>query len=197
MKRLAVLGVFSVLLIVGMASGISGSGAWFTDQVSLENNRISTGNLDLVISEVEQSDPVLEPGGDYQEMLRFCVKNGGSYAMKWRGILTGVQAPEGLGNQVLIRAIINPESEFSGNYGPAKTIWFKNQPATSLMVTNSSILLDASTTAEPFKPNDRICYSFQAKLAESAGSEFEQKAFQATLQLDATQWISTTSQWSK
>ena len=197
MKRFLVLSFLFLLLIVVMAYGVSGSGAWFTDQVRLENNSITTGNLDLVISDVTQSTPTLEPGGDYQELLRFCLKNGGSYDLKWRGILTGIQAPDGLADQILIRVMINPESGFSGNYGRTKTIWFKNQPANTLMAPNSELLVDASTTSEPFKPNDRACYSFQAKLAESAGSEFEKKSFHATLQLDATQWISTASEWSK
>jgi predicted ribosomally synthesized peptide with SipW-like signal peptide len=196
MKRFAVLSFLFLFTIVVMALGISGSGAWFTDQVRLDNNSITTGKLELVISDVAQSNPTLEPGGDYQEILRFCVKNGGSYNMKWRGILTSIEAPAGLENQVLLRAISNPEPEFSGNYGAAKAIWFKNQPATALMVANPYLLVDVSTNSEPFKPNDRICYSFQAKLAESAGSEFEKKSFAATLQLDATQWIST-EDWSK
>ena len=181
-----------------MAYGISGSGAWFTDQVSLENNSISTGSIDLVLSDVVKSDPDLEPGGEYQEMLRFCVKNGGSYNMKWRGMLSAVQAPTGMTDQILMRGlIINPGKKSGDHHDDENTIWFKDQPASALTSANKYLLLDASTNPEPFKPDDSQCYAIQAKLKDSAGSAFQNKAFKANLQLDATQWINNSSGWSE
>jgi hypothetical protein len=66
-----------------------------------------------------------------------------------------------------------------------------------LMSANPFILLDSSTNPEPFKPNDKVCYSIQAKLPGNVENEYQQTTFNATLQLDATQWISTAEDWSK
>ena len=101
-KHSAILFCLFILSFIFLAYGITGTGAWFSDQVSLENNSITTGNIDLVVSDVVKSNPTLEPGGDYQELLRFCVKNGGSYNMKWRGSLRNVDSPGGMGDKILI-----------------------------------------------------------------------------------------------
>lgn len=196
MKRIFVLSIMIIIGFAFMAYGVSSSGAWFTDQATIENNSITTGNIDLVISDVVLSNTAFEPGADYQEMVRFCVRNAGNYNMKWRGKLTAVQAPAGMADQILMRAVINPADDYKGNYGAANTEWFTDQPATALMAANPYILLDSTTNQELFKPADVICYSLQAKLPESADNAFQQKTFAATLQLDATQWISTDSGWT-
>jgi predicted ribosomally synthesized peptide with SipW-like signal peptide len=188
--------LFSALLAV-MAAGMTGTGAWFTDQVSIDNNSITTGSINLTATDVEKSTPILEPGGNYQEVLRFCVKNTGTYNMKWRGIFTAVKASDGVEDKLLIKAIINPSKKFSGNYGPEDTVWFNDVPASALKSGNVFILLDSSTNTEPFKPEDRVCYSFQAKLTSGADNLTKKITYTANLQLDATQWINTDSNWSK
>ena len=200
MIRIFGLSFLFLILVFAMAYGISGSGAWFTDQVNIENNSISTGNIYLVVSDLVSSDPALEPGGDYQEMLRFCVKNGGSYNMKWRGMLTAVKAPAGMADQILMRGVIldlEKDANVKKTHDGEKAIWFTDKTATMLMHANPHILLDASTNEIPFKPNDRFCYSIQAKLSGNADSTYQKETFAATLQLDATQWISTDGNWSK
>ena len=165
--------------------------------VMIDNNSISTGDIDLGLSDVRGSTPTLEPGGDYKEMLRFCVINEGSFNMKWRGLFTKVNAPDGMTDKILIAAISNPESEFAGNYGgPAKVLFF-DEPVSSLVTPNPYLLLDPSTNAEPFKPKDKVCYSILAKLLSNAGSSLEQADFSASLQLNATQWINSTEKWTE
>lgn len=187
MRRFVILLIcFSVLLAV-MAFGMAGTGAWFTDQATLENNLISTGNIDLIISDELKLAPSLEPGGEYQEMLRFCARNGGTYDMKWRGMFTSVDAPDGMAELIKIRAIMNP-SGLLGNFGPANSVWFTDVSAADLMEPNQFIFVDSSV-ANPFKPNHMLCISLQARLDASASNEIGYKTFVANLQLDATQWI--------
>ena len=199
MKRLIVFSFLAVLFSI-MVYGISGSGAWFSDSVTIQNASITTGNIDLVVSDEVRSKPDLEPGGGYQELLHFCLSNGGSYNMKWRGRLTDVGAPVGMEKEILIQAIIiNPEkSSFSKNdghddeHGNGNTVWFTDKSVPELMQSNPHILMDSV----PFKPNQRACFSFQAKMKGTAGDGFVQSNFKANLQLDATQWISTAEEWS-
>lgn len=187
MRRSFILPICFALLLVVMAFGMTGTGAWFTDQVTIENNLITTGNIDLIISDSLKFAPSLEPGGEYQEMLRFCARNGGSYDMKWRGMFTTVDAPAGMVELIKIRAILNPTG-FAGNYGQANSVWFSDVSAAALMVPNQSILLDPSV-ATPFKPTASVCVSLEAKLDASASNAVSFKTFVANLQLDATQWI--------
>ena len=193
---------FLFILFAIMAYGITGSGACFTDSVTIEKNIITTGKVALLVSDEVRSNPDLEPGAGYQELLRFCVSNGGSYNTKWRGKLTDVSAPGGMENEILIQAIIiNPDKNSSsrsdgkhdGESGENNIIWFTDKSVSELMKPNRYILMNS----EPFKPNDRACFSFQAKMKGSAGDGFNQSNFAANLQLDATQWISTAEDWSK
>jgi predicted ribosomally synthesized peptide with SipW-like signal peptide len=128
MKKNLILPVLTLLLIAVLAYGVSGSAAWFSDTAVIETNVINTGTVDLALSDVYGTTPVLEPGGDYMEILRFCAVNQGSTNLKWRGQFTDIQAPAGLMDQILISVIINPTGDFSGNYGPAMTVWFMDVP---------------------------------------------------------------------
>ena len=67
-----------LLALAILAYGLVGTGAWFTSTDSTTDNIISSGNLDLVISDVTSSTPLLESEGDYVEILRFCAVNEGS-----------------------------------------------------------------------------------------------------------------------
>jgi hypothetical protein len=187
MKYYLSLFLLSAFLLVVIVYGLTGTGAWFTAQAVIDNNVISTGNLDLVINNVSKASPPLEPGGDYKEILRFCAKNGGSYPLKWHGGFSGVQAPAGMAEKILVKAVVNPTG-LAGNYGPANATRFENVPAAELMVENKHLLVSAEVYPEPFKPNDVICYSIQAKLLGSAGNAYKAKTFTAQVQLDATQW---------
>lgn len=185
MKRSYLIFFISIFLV--MAYGMTGTGAWFTDQVMIEDAAVTTGNLDLVLSDITKFTPALEPGGDYKEALRFCAKNNGTYTMKFRGVLANIVAPSGMAEKILVKAVMNPVG-LAGNYGPANTPRFENVPVAELMAANTHILLD-STVAEPFKKDDFICYSIQAKLSSAAGNAYQSKTFSANLILDATQWI--------
>jgi predicted ribosomally synthesized peptide with SipW-like signal peptide len=197
MKRL-IFPIVLILLLTGvMAYGISGTGAWFTDMATIDNNSISTGNIDLVLSDVRPSTPLLEPGGKFQEMLRFCITNGGSFNMKWRGIFTKVNAPEGMADQILISMVSNPENTFAGNFDSPGRVLFADVPVSSLVVPNTHLLLDPSTNKDPFKPKDKVCYSILARLNSTAGDSFKQSDFSASLQLNATQWINSTEKWTE
>ena len=187
MRRSFILLICFCVMLAVMAFGMTGTGAWFTDQVTLENNLISTGNIDLIISDALKLAPSLEPGGEYQELLRFCARNGGSYDMKWRGMFTSVDAPDGMAELIKIRAVMNPTG-LSGNYGQANSVWFTDVSAADLMTPNQFIFVDSSVS-DPFKPNHMLCLSLQAKLDPSASNEIGYKTFVANLQLDATQWI--------
>lgn len=197
MKKNIIFPILTLLLVAVLVYGISGSAAWFSEIVRIENNVITTGNIDMGITEVEKFTPVLEPGGDYMEVLRFCAENQGTYDMKWRGLLTDIKAPAGMTDKILISVIINPTRELTGNYGPVGEVWFMDVPVTELTTPNTHLLLDASTNPLPFKPADRVCYSLLARLDESAQNEYPQAIFSATLQLNAIQWISTSLDWSE
>jgi predicted ribosomally synthesized peptide with SipW-like signal peptide len=170
-----------------MALGMSGTSAWFTDQKSIENLTISTGNLDLQINNVTQAAILFEPGDGYKEVLRFCAKNNGDYAMKWRAVIAPVQNDAGLQTILLFKAIINPPG-LAGNYGPANTVRFSDIALSALLVPNAHFML-GPTSDEPFLSGKQICYSLQAKLQSSAGNILKGKVFKANLVFNATQWI--------
>jgi predicted ribosomally synthesized peptide with SipW-like signal peptide len=195
MKKNLILPVLTLLLIAVLAYGVSGSAAWFSDTAVIETNVINTGTVDLALSDVYGTTPVLEPGGDYKEILRFCAVNQGSTNLKWRGHFTDIQAPAGLMDQILISVIINPTGDFSGNYGPVMTVWFMDVPIQELAQPNGYLLLDPGTNPEPFKPADKTCYTILARLGSTATNTYQQAVFSATLQLNATQWISTDPDW--
>lgn len=199
-KIIATFSIF-VILVTFISTGITGSGAWFSDQLSLDNNRISTGNIDLTVSDVIRSTPKLEPGGGFQEVLRFCLKNTGSYNMKWRGTFNSIQAPDGFLNFVEMRGFIKAEHEtekqHKGEHEEDSTVWFKDQPLNTLLEPNHFMLYDASITSEPFKPGAQKCYSIEAKLTGGAGNSYLDTSLGATLKLDATQWINATDNWTE
>ena len=197
MKKNIILTVLTLLLIIVLAYGVSGSAAWFTDTAVIETNIINTGTIDLAFSDVYRTTPLLEPGGGYSEILRFCAINNGTFNLKWRGQFTNIQAPEGLTDKILISVIINPASTFSGNYGPAMTVWFVDVPIQELAHPNGYLVLDPGTYPEPFKPSDRICYSFLASLDSTATNTNQQAVFTANLELNATQWISNDPDWNE
>jgi predicted ribosomally synthesized peptide with SipW-like signal peptide len=194
MAKLLKIGI-PLLALAILSYGLIGTGAWFNDQAAITDNIISSGNLDLAISDVIPSTPMMKSGGDYVEILRFCAVNQGSTNLKWRGQFTDLQAPAGLMDQILISVIINPTSTFSGNYGPATTVWFMDVPIQELANPNSYLLLDPGTNPEPFKPADKACYAILARLGSTATNTYQQDVFTTTLRLNATQWISTDPDW--
>ncbi len=193
MRRILIIFIILLALLAVMALGMSGTGAWFTDEAVLESNSISTGSFDLVISDVAKTVLTLEPGADYLELLRFCAHNGGTYDMKWRGMFSNVQAPAGLADLITFKAVVNPGG-LAGNYGPSNTTWFTDVPASSLMAPNPSFLLDTAA-ARVFKPGDFICFSLQARLDKTAGNDFSEKSFTANFKVEAVQWINAA--WEK
>jgi len=197
MKKNVILSFLTLLLIVVLAYGVSGSYAWFSDTAVIESNIINTGTIDLAFSDVFRTTPNLEPGGGYTEILRFCAINQGTFDLKWRGQFTNIQTAEGLADKILISVIINPTSTFSGNFGPSNTVWFEDVPIQELAHPNDYLILDPSNNPdEPFKPSDKICYSFLARLSSTATAETAQQAdFSGNLALNATQWISTDPDW--
>ena len=197
MKKYFILSILTLLLIVVLVFGVTGSAAWFTDTAVIEANIINTGTIDLAFSDVYRTTPLLEPGGGYTEILRFCAVNQGTFNLKWRGQFTNIQAPEGLADKILISVIINPDSTFSGNYGPVGAVWFMDVPVQQLASPNSYLLLDASTNSEPFKPSDKVCYTILARLGSTATNTYQQAVFSANLELNATQWISTDPDWAE
>ncbi len=197
MKKYIILSILTLFLMAVLVYGVSGSAAWFTDSAVIEGNIINTGNLDLTFSEVARTTPVLEPGGDYTEILRFCAINEGSINLKWRGRFTDIQAPEGLADKILISAVINPSSTFTGNFGPPQAVWFVDVPIQELAHPNTYLVLDPGTSPEPFKPSDKICYSFLARLSSTATNTFQEAAFSANLEVNATQWISNDPDWAE
>jgi len=197
MKKYFILSILTLFMILVLVYGVSGSYAWFTDTAMIEGNIINTGTIDLAISDVSRTTPLLEPGGGYTEILRFCAINNGNFNMKWRGHFTNIQAPEGLTGKILISAIINPTSTLSGNYGPTKKLWFADVPIQELAQINDYLVLDPGTTTEPFKPSDKVCYTFMARLSSTATNNYQQANFSANLALNATQWISTDPDWAE
>jgi len=198
MKKHFILSILTLLLIVVLVYGVTGSAAWFSDTAVIEANVINTGTIDLAFSDVHRTTPLLEPGGGYTEILRFCAINQGTFNMKWRGQFTDIKTPKGLTDKILISVIINPTSNLSGNYGPTKKVWFKDVPIQKLSQINEYLVLDPGTNTEPFKPSDKICYSFLASLSSTATTKtYQQAVFSANLELNATQWISTDPDWAE
>ncbi len=176
--------LLAVALVAVLAFGIIGSGAWFTDTASIENNSVSTGELDLSVWGGPFTATKLEPGGDYVKLGVFCAKNEGDYDMKWRGWMTDVSDPANLRSKLLVRGVINPTGNV-GNYGPENYELFTDIPFTQLTSANSIIAI--TNSADPLYPGYYACYEIQAKLDGSAPNSMQNATLEAKFFIEATQ----------
>ncbi len=178
-----------IALVAVLAYGVSSTGAWFTDSAKIENNAISSGNLDLTVWGGPFQVSNLEPGGEYRSLGVFCAKNEGDYDMKWRGYIKDFAGSTALKDKLYIQAIMNPTGAV-GNYGPSNATLFTDVSFNTLTnPANGIIVTDDPTWA--FTPGSWACYDIQVKLSSSAGNIVQGKSLTATLHLDATQRINT------
>lgn len=186
--------LFFILLfcIFMMAYGIKGTSAWFTGADKNNDSIITTGVLDVFISDVEQSTPQLEAGKDFQEVLRFCARNDSNGLVKLRASIVPLQSDDDLIDQVQVKVIMNP-SGMPGNYGAQNSIVFEDIPLANLIGTNTLFLLDSTTTPSgelPFAPEKQVCYGLQVKLMPTAGNDMVGRSIRFNLVLNSSQWNS-------
>lgn len=179
------------LLLIAVVAGLVGAStwAWFTDTETIDNNYVTTGNLDLTVWGGPFVATNLEPGAGYTSAGVFCARNDGNYDMKWRGAMINVADPQGLRNYLYVRAVINPTGA-QGNYGPMDTTLWTDVPFSNLESwATSPILMNDPTW--PFAPGSWACYRVEVALHSSAPDAVQGATLNADLYIQATQRINT------
>ncbi len=192
MIKKSLLLTFVVLAVCILVFGMTGSGAWFTDNASA-SGAISSGNFDFEVSGAPLSLSNAEPGAGYQPLGEFCVQNNGDYDMKFRGYMKDVVDPGNLRSFLLVKIEIKALNVSDHNtYGPQDdAIIALDVPFTSLMEWNDTIALFAggANNPDPFAAGMKACYKVSGKLSNAAGNDQIAKTLTATLYFNATQWI--------
>jgi predicted ribosomally synthesized peptide with SipW-like signal peptide len=194
--------IFIIAILGVLAYGVTGTGAWFTSTLQINNNVLATGRLGLKVEGGPFVAEKIEPGAGWKDIGWFCVTNDGDFNLKWRAWFKDVNDPKGLRNFLHLRATLNPSSpdheSHGGNEGShdknhADVVLFEDVPFTELMSDKNSYLLVDPTTivagGRPFSPRDRVCYGFEARMANDAGDEQQNGTLTARLHVFGTQWI--------
>jgi predicted ribosomally synthesized peptide with SipW-like signal peptide len=180
--------VLASLLVIAVIASLVGASTWayFHDTAAIDNNYVSTGNLDLTVWGGPFVVENLEPGAGYRDAGVFCAKNDGNYDMKWQGWLTSVSDPKGLRDYLYVKVVMNPTGN-QGNYGPSNTTLWTDVPFTTLESASSYILMNDAVW--PFGPGDWACYGMGVKLISSAPDSVQGARVDSNLYLEATQRI--------
>jgi len=191
-KSLIIIFIIGALLV--LIYGMSGSGAWFTDNATASGS-VSSGNFDLVVSGEPLLLSKIEPGAGYQPLGEFCVQNNGDYDMKFRGYMKDVVDPGNLRSYLLIKIEIKALNEVDhNNYGPIDgAVLAIDVPFTDLMSWNDTIVLTpgGAGNPDPFTAGMKACYKVSGKLTNTAGDDQISKTMTSTLFFNATQWINS------
>lgn len=194
--------IFMIAILGVLAYGVTGTGAWFTSTLQVNNNAFTSGRLGLKVEGGPFVAEKMEPGAGWKDIGWFCVTNDGDFAVKWRAWFKDVNDPKGLRNFLRLRATLNPstpdpaahsEGEGSHDKSHEDVVLFENVAFTDLISDKNSYLLVDPTTivagGRPFSPRDRVCYRFEARLAGEAGDEQQNGSLTARLHIFGTQWI--------
>lgn len=194
MKKKSLILTFIIGSFFVIIYGMTGSGAWFTDNATA-SGAISSGNFDLKVSGEPLQISKIEPGEGYQSLGEFCVQNNGDYDMKFHGYMKDVNDPGNLQSFLLIKFEIKALNDTDdNNYGPEDgAVIATDVPFTDLMAWNETIAVipEMAGNSEPFAPGMKACYKVSGRLSSAAGNDQISKTMTANLFINATQWINS------
>ncbi len=186
MKKKILVSIFAVAAVTLLVFSLSG--AWFTDQVILPGNTVSTSNFSIAAG--LESAPItvtgLEPGGPWVNAGYIRVLNDGNYNAKWRMGLGNVADTSNMKGKIEVRCIMNPDDAHRGSYGPANQqlfdVWiYSIESWNDIAVCNDAVW--------PFTPGADAWYLLQVKLDASADNTMMNSTYSADIYFGATQYI--------
>ncbi len=144
--------LLAVAVLVVMAFGMIGTGAWFTDKETVSKD-VTTGTLDLTIGGSAVTDPIsirgLEPGAAPTHLGDYCINNAGTIDFKWRMKMALTDNPNNLANFLNVQvsypgvgSIEVPVSYFTTGYIGTGSYGIPNLAAGNDVCIDVSIQLD-------------------------------------------------------
>lgn len=187
--------ILTSLLIIALASALAGGATFavFTHREAIENNFISTGDLDfrLVGTPFEVSN--MKPGDKIEGYIE--IANTGSLDMIFKISIVPddeITTP-GFAGQLLATVTLNPEGYVSqdyphfGKYGPANYAFPKARLSDVIaldMLHNEQATFE---DGEPLKPGFVAVYKVEIELPLETTSEWENAIFKCDVIVDGTQ----------